>query len=104
MTINEFLCSHTVALEWTDFDNLERIVIVVFEPLEGHLNVYNTERVLLRFADLKYQRISKSGREKSSIELHTSSDKQENLVAVKLLEYDLVSNVLCNFENLSNSF
>lgn len=66
-------------------------MIVVLDHAEGHLNVYNTHRVLLRFADLTYERESKTGRGKSKIEFHISSDKSENLVAVKLLEYDLVS-------------
>ncbi|WAR00381.1 DUOX2-like protein [Mya arenaria] len=88
--VNEFR-----ALEWVDNENPERIVSVVLEPEESKISVYNTQKVLLRFADVGALPAgeARDGPVKSGdLELHLSSDHDENLIAVKLPEYDLVLN------------
>ena len=49
---------------------------------------------MLRFSDLTYNQITSKGQTRNRLELHLSSDKSENLVAVKLLENDLVSPII----------
>ncbi|XP_060604820.1 dual oxidase 1-like [Ruditapes philippinarum] len=74
------------ALEWVDWDELDRYVFVVLDPKDGRLDVFNTKRLLLRYIDLAQA----AKLQKGTIEIHLSSDKTENLLAIKLQEYDLV--------------
>jgi len=87
------------ALEWIDHNHPERIVLVFLEQDEKKISVYNTQKVLLRIADLTSlpEDIGKGGRVKSGdVELHLSNDKLENVIAVKLPEYDLVCFIYVN--------
>ena len=52
--------------------------------------MHNTQRVLLRHVDVK----STGERNGKNFEIHLSSDKSENVLALKLPEYDFVS-VFC---------
>jgi hypothetical protein len=61
-------------------------VFVVLDPKDGRLDVFNTKRLLLRYIDLAQA----AKLQKGTIEIHLSSDKTENLLAIKLQEYDLV--------------
>ena len=74
------------ALEWVDWEELDRYVFVVIESKDGRIDVLNTKKVLLRYIDM----CQAAKLQKGSIEIHLSSDKTENLLAIKLQEYDLV--------------
>ena len=80
-------------LEWIDWDVVERVIIIVLDTLNLRINVNDTKSMLLRFIDVKQA----ADKNSSIIELHVSSDREENLLTIKLpREYDLVS---CEFYN-----
>ena len=80
-------------LEWIDWDVVERVIIIVLDTLNLRINVNDTKSMLLRFIDVKQA----ADKNSSIIELHVSSDREENVLTIKLSrEYDLVS---CEFYN-----
>ena len=80
-------CVFSPVLEWIDWDVVERVIIVVLDPSNLRIDVYNTKKVLLRFINVK----SVAEKNNNMIELHLSSEREENLLAIKLTgEHDLV--------------
>ena len=72
---------------------VERVIVIVLDTQNLRINVNDTKSMLLRFIDVKQA----ADKNRSIIELHVSSDREENLLAIKLpREYDLVS---CEFYN-----
>lgn len=85
------------ALEWVDSENPGRIVTVFLDTLDGKISVFGPQKVLMRFVDLLFVPTHSNKSTKvstSEMEIHVSSDKSENYAALKLPEYDLVSNAI----------
>lgn len=67
---------------------MERICVIILNRTEKRIDVFTTKHVLLRYVDLKL-----TDERHKNIEVHLSSDKGENVLAIKLKEYDLVSSL-----------
>ena len=85
--INLYNDTFCLVLEWIDYDVIERVIIVVLDLQSFRINITDSKKVLLRFIDVK----AVAEKNNSLIEIHLSSDRDENLLSVKLpREHDLV--------------